>query len=113
MSQLEMVNDNIRRASAILELGERVEKLLLTPSREVKVEVAVELDNGEVATYTGYRIQHNDARGPMKGGLRYHPTVDAEDANTGRHRSSPLLAHDLEDRGGEHPVRGRERRHQL
>ena len=79
MSQLEMVNDNIRRASAILELGERVEKLLLTPDREVKVEVAVELDNGEVATYTGYRIQHNDARGPMKGGLRYHPTVDAED----------------------------------
>jgi glutamate dehydrogenase (NAD(P)+) len=79
MSQLEMVNDNIRRASAILDLGERVEKLLLTPDREVKVEIAVELDNGDVATYTGYRIQHNDARGPMKGGLRYHPTVDAED----------------------------------
>jgi glutamate dehydrogenase (NAD(P)+) len=74
-----MVNDNIRRASAILDLGERVEKLLLTPNREVKVEVAVELDNGEVATYTGYRIQHNGARGPMKGGLRYHPTVDTED----------------------------------
>jgi glutamate dehydrogenase (NAD(P)+) len=79
MSQLEMVNDNIRRASAILDLGKRVEKLLLTPDREMKVEVSVELDNGEVTTYTGYRIQHNDARGPMKGGLRYHPTVDAED----------------------------------
>lgn len=79
MSQLEMVNDNIRRASAILDLGARVEKLLLTPDREMKVEVSVELDNGEVTTYTGYRIQHNDARGPMKGGLRYHPTVDAED----------------------------------
>ncbi len=79
MSQLAMVNENIRRASTILDLGERVEKLLLTPNREVKVEVAVELDNGEVATYTGYRIQHNEARGPMKGGLRYHPTVDAED----------------------------------
>src|SRR5262245_25174749 len=79
MSQLAMVNDNIRRASTILDLGERVEKLLLTPNREVKVEVAVELDNGEVATYTGYRIQHNSARGPMKGGLRYHPTVDADD----------------------------------
>lgn len=79
MSQLEMVNANIRRASAILDLGERVEKLLLTPDREMKVEVSVELDNGEVTTYTGYRIQHNDARGPMKGGLRYHPTVDAED----------------------------------
>ncbi len=82
MSQLEMVNENIRRASAILDLGERVEKLLLTPDREVKVEIAVELDNGDVATYTGYRIQHNNARGPMKGGLRYHPTVDAEDVMT-------------------------------
>lgn len=79
MSQLAMVNDNIRRASAVLDVGERVEKLLLTPNREVKVEVAVELYNGEVATYTGYRIQHNEARGPMKGGLRYHPTVDAKD----------------------------------
>ncbi|MGE0822525.1 MAG: Glu/Leu/Phe/Val dehydrogenase [Candidatus Binatia bacterium] len=82
MSQLEMVNANIRRASTILELGERIEKLLLTANRELKVEIAVELDNGEVATFLGYRIQHNDARGPMKGGLRYHPTVDAEDVTT-------------------------------
>jgi len=79
MSQLEMVNANICQASKVLELGPRVEKLILNPNREVKVEVAIELDTGEIATFTGYRIQHNDARGPMKGGLRYHPTVDAED----------------------------------
>jgi glutamate dehydrogenase (NAD(P)+) len=79
MSQLAMVNENIRRAAKVLELGDRIEQLLLNPNREVKVEVAIELDNGEVATFSGYRIQHNDARGPMKGGLRYHPTVDAED----------------------------------
>src|SRR5215204_3595760 len=79
MSQLEMVNTNIRHAAKVLELGPRVEKLILNPNREVKVEVAIELDNSEIATFTGYRVQHNDARGPMKGGLRYHPTVDAED----------------------------------
>jgi glutamate dehydrogenase (NAD(P)+) len=79
MSQLEMVNANIRHAAKVLELGPRVEKLILNPNREVKVEVAIELDNGDVATFSGYRVQHNDARGPMKGGLRYHPTVDAED----------------------------------
>ena len=79
MSQLAMVNENIRRAAKVLELGERIEQLLLNPNREVKVEVAIELDNGQVATFSGYRIQHNDARGPMKGGLRYHPTVDAEE----------------------------------
>jgi len=81
MSQLAMVNENIRRAAKVLDLGERIEQLLLNPNREVKVEVAIELDNGEVATFSGYRIQHNDARGPMKGGLRYHPTVDAEDVS--------------------------------
>jgi glutamate dehydrogenase (NAD(P)+) len=79
MSQLEMVNANIRHAAKVLELGPRVEKLILNPNREVKVEVAIELDNGDIATFTGYRVQHNDARGPMKGGLRYHQTVDAED----------------------------------
>jgi len=79
MSQLAMVNENIRRAAKVLELGERIEQLLLNPNREVKVEVAIELDNGQVATFSGYRIQHNGARGPMKGGLRYHPTVDAEE----------------------------------
>lgn len=79
MSQLEMVNANIRQASKVLELGPRAEQLILNPNREVKVEVAIELDNGEIATFTGYRVQHNDARGPMKGGLRYHPTVDAEE----------------------------------
>jgi glutamate dehydrogenase (NAD(P)+) len=79
MSQLAMVNENIRRAAKVLDLGERIEQLLLNPNREVKVEIAIELDNGQVATFSGYRIQHNDARGPMKGGLRYHPTVDAED----------------------------------
>ncbi len=79
MSQLEMVNANIRQAAKVLELGPRVEKLILNPNREIKVEVAIELDNGEIATFNGYRVQHNDARGPMKGGLRYHPTVDAED----------------------------------
>ena len=79
MSQLAMVNENIRRAAKVLELGERIEQLLLNPNREVKVEVAIELDNGQVATFSGYRIQHNGTRGPMKGGLRYHPTVDAEE----------------------------------
>jgi len=78
MSQLTMVNENIRRASAILDLGERVEKLLLTPDREVKVEIAVELDNGDVATYSDGHdddhecCDHDDAtrRGGRRGRRR-------------------------------------------
>jgi len=62
-----------------MELGERVERLLLTPEGEHHVTVPIERDNGELAVFAGYRIQHNSARGPMKGGLRFHPAVEAED----------------------------------
>ncbi len=53
--------------------------LLITPKREVSVQVAFERDNGHVETLVGYRVQHDNARGPMKGGLRYHPAVDLDE----------------------------------
>lgn len=53
--------------------------LLITPKREVSVQVAFERDNGLVETLVGYRVQHDNARGPMKGGLRYHPAVDLDE----------------------------------
>ena len=65
-----------RRAAQVMGIGARVQRLLENPQRIVKVELVVELDNGELGTYTGYRVQHNRARGPCKGGLRYHPTLD-------------------------------------
>lgn len=69
----------IRQAARVMKLGSRVERLLLTPEAEHIVSVPIELDNGELAVFQGYRIQHNSARGPMKGGLRFHPTVDEDD----------------------------------
>lgn len=69
-------------AADLLGLSANMRRLLLTPEREVKVQVALELDNGEIATYIGYRVQHDSSRGPMKGGLRYHPEVDAEEVLT-------------------------------
>lgn len=65
-----------RRAAKSLGLGTRLETSLLVPTREIKVEVTLPLDNGEIATFVGFRVQHDDARGPMKGGIRYHPAVD-------------------------------------
>jgi glutamate dehydrogenase (NAD(P)+) len=62
-----------------MDVGERIETLLATPLREVKVQVSIELDSGEIRTFTGYRIQHDNSRGPMKGGLRYHPKVDQDE----------------------------------
>ena len=67
------------RAADELDLSDNMRRLLLTAKREVQVQIAVETDHGEIATLIGYRVQHNNARGPMKGGLRYHPHVDLDE----------------------------------
>ena len=79
MSAADHTNYFFRKASRIMDVGERIETLLATPLREVKVQVSIEMDSGEIRTFSGYRIQHDNSRGPMKGGLRYHPTVDQDE----------------------------------
>lgn len=78
MTPAEATSYFFKRAAKAMDIGERIETLLITPLREVKVQLALELDSGEVRTFTGYRIQHDNARGPMKGGLRFHPEVSHE-----------------------------------
>jgi glutamate dehydrogenase (NAD(P)+) len=51
---------------------------LKQPDREIKVSFPVKMDDGHIRSFTGYRVQHNKARGPYKGGLRYHPEVSME-----------------------------------
>ncbi|HUY33467.1 MAG TPA: Glu/Leu/Phe/Val dehydrogenase dimerization domain-containing protein [Pirellulales bacterium] len=70
------------RAADQMDLSENIRRLLLTPKREVQVQVAIERDNGEIATWIGYRVQHDDSRGPMKGGLRYHLDVDLDEVRS-------------------------------
>jgi glutamate dehydrogenase (NAD(P)+) len=70
------------RAADRMDLSENMRQLLLTAKREISVQIAIELDNGEIATMIGYRVQHDDARGPMKGGLRYHPEVDLSEVRS-------------------------------
>ncbi len=79
MSSAEATKHYFQKAARIMDVGERIETLLATPLREVKVQVSIELDNGEIRTFTGFRVQHDNSRGPMKGGLRYHPQVDANE----------------------------------
>jgi glutamate dehydrogenase (NAD(P)+) len=79
MNAFEAANHYIRKASRIMDLGPRVERLLLSLEAEHHVTIPIERDNGELAVFSGYRFQHNSARGPTKGGLRFHPTVDADD----------------------------------
>ena len=80
MSGFEEVNYYFRKAARVMDLSAHVERMLVTPFREVKVDVSITLDNGELGTFIGYRVQHDNSRGPMKGGLRYHPTVDMDEA---------------------------------
>jgi glutamate dehydrogenase (NAD(P)+) len=79
MKAFESTRLYFERAADRLGLDEATRKLLLTPKREVQVQIPVELDSGRLETFIGYRVQHDDSRGPMKGGLRYHPEVDLDE----------------------------------
>ncbi|KAK8686386.1 hypothetical protein V6N13_125411 [Hibiscus sabdariffa] len=75
MNALAATNRNFRLASRLLGLDSKLEKSLLIPFREIKVECTIPKDDGTLVSYVGFRIQHDNARGPMKGGIRYHPEV--------------------------------------
>ena len=62
-----------------LGIKNEVRELIRTPDRELRVEVPVRMDDGSLEVFIGYRIQHNGARGPYKGGIRYHPEADADE----------------------------------
>ncbi len=79
MKSYEATRLYFERAAERLELDESMRKLLLTPKREVQVQIPVEMDNGKIETLVGFRVQHDASRGPMKGGLRYHPEVDLDE----------------------------------
>jgi glutamate dehydrogenase (NAD(P)+) len=82
MQAFEATNYYFEQAANCLDLSENVRTLMTTPDREVRVEVVIELDSGKIGNFIGYRVQHDNARGPFKGGLRYHPTVDVDEARS-------------------------------
>jgi glutamate dehydrogenase (NAD(P)+) len=82
MKAFESTRLYFERAADRLQLPESIRKLLLTPKREVQVQIAVEMDDGRLETFIGYRVQHDDSRGPMKGGLRYHHEVDLDEVRS-------------------------------
>ncbi len=66
----------LKNAAKILNLDKSVLIQLEKPSRVITVSIPIKMDTGEVKVFEGFRVQYNDARGPFKGGLRYHPQVD-------------------------------------
>ena len=68
------------KAADVLGLSDKVRDILLSSRRSIKVNIVVESEKDELLHFTGYRVQHNNARGPMKGGLRFHPSMDEDHA---------------------------------
>lgn len=69
----------VDKAGKTLGLDPGMVEVLKSPKRELSVNFPVRMDNGSVRVFTGYRVQHNEARGPFKGGIRYHPQVDIDE----------------------------------
>lgn len=76
----ENVLSQFNHAANIMELNDGVRKILEKTNTEIVVHFPVKMDDGRIEVFTGYRVQHNNALGPYKGGLRYHPTVDIDSA---------------------------------
>ncbi|KAJ6828243.1 putative glutamate dehydrogenase [Iris pallida] len=81
MNALAATSRNFKQAAKLLGLDAKLERSLLIPFREIKVECTIPKDDGSLASFVGFRVQHDNARGPMKGGIRYHPEVDPDEVN--------------------------------
>ena len=79
VSNLDIVRHYFDAAADRLKLRDDLRTVFWSPYREVTVQIPVKLEDGKVHVYSGYRIQHNGARGPYKGGVRFHPEVDIDE----------------------------------
>ena len=79
LNPLEAAEARFDLAAEALNLDAGIGKILRTPTREVTIYIPVELDDGRIEVFTGYRVQHSIARGPAKGGIRYAPDVTLDE----------------------------------
>ena len=82
INNYENTNRLFDKAANLIDLDEEMRLLLKTPFREIQVEVPIRTDAGHLEVFVGYRVQHSAARGPMKGGLRFHPEVDFDEVRS-------------------------------
>ena len=74
-----IAKERIEKIAKFLGIEDSIIKILETPQKEVKVSLPIKMDDGKIKVFTGYRIEHNNARGPYKGGIRYHPDVTLDE----------------------------------
>lgn len=79
LNPAQMARQQVDLASHHLDIDPGVMQKITATKREVTVHFPVRLDDGSLRMFTGYRVQHNDTRGPFKGGIRYHPDTDIDE----------------------------------
>jgi len=79
MTPFEAASFFFQRSAERLELRDEMREVLASTYRELAVQVPVKMDTGKIRVFRGYRIQHNGARGPYKGGMRYHESADLDE----------------------------------
>ena len=79
MKPYEAVNYFFDQAADVIELPDSARQLLQTPEKELRVQLPLRRDDGSLDVFIGYRVQHNSARGPYKGGIRYHPSAHLDE----------------------------------
>ncbi len=75
----EVALKQLEKAAKVMNLDPGLHAVLAQPKRVLEVQIPVRMDDGSIKVFTGWRVQHNDARGPFKGGIRYHPNTDADE----------------------------------
>jgi glutamate dehydrogenase (NAD(P)+) len=78
-SLFENVVQQFDKAADLMGLEDNIRGILSMPTNEIVVHFPVKLKDGAIEMFTGYRVQHNNALGPFKGGLRYHPAVNRDE----------------------------------
>jgi len=79
LNPFEIAKQQFHRAADYLDLDASTRNVLSNAKRQLIVSIPVKMDGGEVQVFEGYRVQHNIARGPAKGGIRYHPNVTLDE----------------------------------
>jgi len=79
INPFEVALKQLDEAAKLIKLDKGLHQVLAHPKRVLTVSLPVKMDNGEIRVFTGFRSQHNDARGPYKGGIRYHPQVTIDE----------------------------------
>lgn len=82
MNANETTQHFLQQAFEILGVHEEMRRVLIMPSRELRVELTLRRDDGRLHDFVGYRVQHDNSRGPFKGGLRYHPDIDIHEVRS-------------------------------